>query len=68
MKRYTETSEGFIAHIEVFTNYGVIHAPVKLDLGPKRAGTTDSRNRPRPLRRSTGSLVYALPGGEEFVP
>ena len=62
----TETSEGFIPHIEVAMDYGIVFAPVKLLVGGTGKLLTDKLNRPYPIRESEG-LVYALPGGEEFT-
>ena len=65
----TETSEGYIPHLEVFTDHGIIHAPVKLrtESGAVVTNWTDGGYRfAVPLRRD-GALVFALPGGGEYV-
>lgn len=66
----TETSEGYIAHREVFADCGLILAPVKLlKQGEGRIATTYTDGGylfPIPMRKD-GRLVFALPGGGEFV-
>ena len=66
----TETSEGYIAHREVFADCGLVHAPVKLlKEGEGRIATVwrDGCHKfPIPLRRD-GRMVFALPGGGEMV-
>lgn len=66
----TETSEGLIKHRQVFGDFGVILAPVKLVKACEgRIATTYTDGGyllPIPLRRG-GQLVYALPGGGEFT-
>lgn len=65
----TWTSEGRIAHLEVFCDLGILHAPVKIDWLKSNIyySVQHSHERPVPLRRE-GRLVYALPGGGEFIP
>lgn len=67
----TATSEGWLAHVEVFADCGLILAPVKLATRAARLRTEaldgSSWGMPVPLRRD-GRLVYALPGGGEFIP
>lgn len=60
----TLTVEGYIPHIEVFTDAGIIHAPVKVT-GEMRRDRNEKIPMPVPLRRD-GRLVYALPGGGEI--
>lgn len=67
--RGTETSEGWIPHREIFADCGLVHAPVKLRTVPGSIVTayTDGGNKfAMPLRRD-GLLVFALPGGGEYV-
>jgi len=54
----TETSEGFIPHLEICGDFGIIHAPVCIVPG-LRGWKGDPM--PMPMRRD-GKLVYALPG------
>lgn len=68
----TATAEGWIAHIEVFADCGIVHAPVKLAMqaGKLQRAKGDgfgSWDIPIPMRRD-GRLVYALPGGAEYTP
>lgn len=64
----TPTSEGRIDHLELATDSGIIFAPVKIDwLKSCVREVKFSRELPVPLRRK-GRLVYALPGGGEFIP
>lgn len=67
----TLTSEGFIQHLEVVTDAGVILAPVKLQPdfdGRIRCADVGSEitRRPAPMKRN-GRLVFALPGGGEVL-
>lgn len=67
----TLTSEGYIPHLQVSTDDGVILAPVKLQpdhdgrIRIKTEGSEVTR-RPAPMRRN-GRLVFALPGGGEVL-
>lgn len=69
----TETSEGFIPHIDIMFDGGILKAPVKLALNEKNKGggirmreIHGRQKLPVPKRYGTG-LVYALPCGYEFV-
>lgn len=53
----TETSEGFIPHLEICGDFGLIHAPVCV-MPHLRGWKGDLM----PMRKD-GKLVYALPGG-----
>ena len=69
----TVTAEGFIPHAEVFFDCGIVRAPVKL-VTAASVGTRMQREHglatrgyePVPERRG-GALVYALPGGGEWI-
>lgn len=56
----TKTTEGHIRHLELFTDAGIILAPVMVRL-------CEETRRLIPVRRD-GRLVYALPGGGEYQP
>lgn len=56
---FTETTEGIISH----KLYRGIRMPVKLDLSVKNSRAQGTYP---PIRRD-GKLVYAMPGGLEFV-
>ena len=70
----TMTSEGYIPHLQVSTDDGVILAPVKLRTVRVAKGVRvyldyskeSDRRHPEPVRRD-GRLVYALPGGGEAM-
>jgi len=71
----THTTEGAIPHLRIVTEYGIVHAPVKLVTAPNGRGhmrvvideTAPSHQRfPSPMRRD-GKLVFALPGGLEVL-
>lgn len=53
----TETSEGFIPHLAIVMDFGVIHASVCVV-----PGLHASKGYLIPLRKN-GKLVYALPSG-----
>ena len=69
----TVTADGYVLHAEVATGAGILRAPVKLARA-KDAGTRAQRKDglqtrgfdPIPLRQD-GRLVYALPGGGEWI-
>ena len=69
----TETAEGFIRHLRVYHDGGVIiAAPVKLReaLPHERSNgrvAVDRESLPFPEKRG-GGYVYALPGGGEIAP
>jgi hypothetical protein len=70
----TETAEGFIPHLEVMYDGGMIIAPVKLAVRPQQSVRgkgivykhTMTGNLPTPMRIGSG-LVFALPGGLEMI-
>jgi len=67
-KRYTirggtVTTEGYVPHAWHPAGF---FAPVKLDI--RRGGVKGILDYQAPLRRGDGRLVYALPGGGEWVP
>ena len=64
MRRHyaTATIEGVIPHLEVFTDLGVINAPVRVEVINDR-----SRKMLKPVRTDGGALVYVLPGNVEYV-
>lgn len=67
----TETADGFVRHLRVHHDAGIIDAPVKLrSAAPgERSNGRIAVNReslPFPLRRGA-AYAYALPGGGEIV-
>lgn len=59
--KFTATLLGKIPHLQVFTDYGVIRAPVKLRQSSDGRGYI-------PVRANSGNaLVYMLPGGVEYI-
>lgn len=70
----TMTSEGYIPHLKVVTDEGVILAPVKLRTVRVTKGVRvyldyskeSDRRHPEPVRRD-GKFVFALPGGLEVL-
>lgn len=57
----TETREGLIPHLRITYAGGVLHAPVKV--WPPVKGET----LPRPMLDREKRMVFALPGGGEWV-
>ena len=63
-KGLTITSEGEIPHLLV----GGVYFPVKTDLHEYgRLSSKQINDYPAPLRTKNGFLVYAMPGGKEYV-
>jgi hypothetical protein len=61
--KFTVTLLGAIPHLEVFTDYGLVRAPVLLRM------SHDLRKPAMPIRVQNGAgFRYALPGGQEFTP
>lgn len=61
MSNGTDTREGFIPHLRLAYDGGVIEAPVKIELPIKRG-----EHLPHTKIRD-GKRVYALPGGGELA-
>lgn len=62
----TQTTEGFIPHLEVYWGGGVLYAPVMIRTDFTRAAMALQGKKPVPKRCGT-ALCYALPGGAEMV-
>lgn len=56
-----ETAEGFIPHLRIVTQFGVVEAPVMVAANDERPGA------PLPKRNAEGHVMYALPGGGAFA-
>lgn len=62
--KFTFTLLGPIPHLEVFTDYGLVRAPVLISVPYHNLDKT-----PMPRHSKDGAgFRYALPGGQEFVP
>lgn len=62
--RATATREGIIPHLEVFTDLGIVRAPVKVEVINDRSRKMKVL---KPVRTDGGALIYVLPGNVEYV-
>lgn len=68
-----DTAEGFIPHREIFTDVGIIQAPVRIETRRTTEGReavtriVDGMTLPVPARDENGNLLFALPGGYSII-
>lgn len=68
----TDTALGFVKHMVVATERGVVKAPVKLEPAGRRGKSCNGlavgfAGLPYPKRDENGRLIFALPGGHEIA-
>lgn len=59
----TDTTHGRIPHLKVVTSYGVVEAPVSVDLVRVQNGPDDYYLGLRPRMNEFGRYLHVLPGG-----
>lgn len=64
----TECAHGTVPHYKGKYPVKIMREPIQLDDGEVRHRALTKRGFPIAKRDGSGALVYALPGGGEFVP
>jgi hypothetical protein len=59
----TRTLQGWVPHLELYTDHGLLHCPVRVVTSRR-----DINHLPLPERDERGNPIYAMPGGGRYKP